>query len=217
MKKIHRITAGFLVLILLFLPLQVGHAAGTIVSVKNYTYKGYPYIQIVKSNFKTNTDSINKVLKWHAVNNAKISADIKKEDNFHSITSKVQLYYNKDGKFSVGYDDYMYAGGAHGMYNTTIFNYDLDTGKQISLKSILNTDEKISKAKNYAVYVLNAKYKKGANLFADVINDPPFDVSKMPFYLKDSGITVRFYPYEVAPFSEGFVDITIPYSEINKK
>lgn len=208
---------GFLALLLLFLPVQIGHAGGGGVNVKTHTYKGYPYIQIVKSDHKASVDPINKVLKWHAVNNARVSTDLKKESATYSVTSTAQLLFNNDGKLSVSYIDYMYNGGGHGMYNTEIFNYDLTSGQQISLKSILNTEEKVNRAKKYTVYVLNEKYKKGSNLFSDIINDPPFDISTIPFFLRDSGITIRFYPYDVAPYSEGFVDITIPYSEINKK
>ncbi|MNM10063.1 hypothetical protein D3C81_201820 [compost metagenome] len=215
MKRLYRIPIGLMVLLLMIQPLGVSHAAGSTISIKKYTYKGYPYLQIVDSAYKAPTNAINKTLKWHAVNNAKTSAEFKKESGIYSVSSEVELLFNQDGKLSVGYIDYLYNGGAHGDYDTTIFNYDLTTGKQISLTKILNNDEKIRKAKTYISSVLNEKLKQGDEIYPGVINDPPLDVTGTQFYLRSSGITIRFRPYDVAPYYLRFVEVTIPYSVIN--
>ncbi|MNI66459.1 hypothetical protein D3C73_1220220 [compost metagenome] len=48
--------------------------------------------------------------------------------------------------------------------------------------------------------------------YADEVN---LDLMWTPFYFRDSGITIKFDPYEVGPFSEGFVEVTIPNAVIN--
>ena len=60
-----------------------------------------------------------------------------------------------------------------------------------------------------------AKSQKGRAIFEENIYDIPLNVSSN-FYFYKNGIVIRFDPYEVAPFSEGFVDVFVNNLTLNK-
>lgn len=203
------------ILIFIFIVPQHSILAATILPVKTKThdYKGQKYVQLTGGK-KSVTDKINKELKLHAVTAAKVNTDVKKENKAHFYSSTSSTKYNKNSQISVVFIDAIYTGGAHEMFYTYSYNYNVDTGKKIELKDIAYTDSQISNMIISISYNLTLLKESGRAIFDENIFDFPISPDT-PFYLYDGGIVIKFHPYEVAPFSEGFVDVKIPYSVIN--
>lgn len=197
----------------LCIPLNSVEAA-TKVKTTVHNYKGQQYIQLSGGN-KTITAKINKTLKNHAVIAAKWDSENKKDskDYYHKTT--VKTMYNDNGKISIVHIDSSYTGGVHGLYFSTTYNYDLNTGKRIKLGDVVNTEDKVY---NLFIAVSNdllAKSKKGRAIFEENIYDIPLDANSK-FYFYKNGIVIRFDPYDVAPFSDGFVDVFVNNLTLNK-
>lgn len=190
-------------------------AANTItVKTKVYKYKGQPYVQLIGGN-KEITATINKTLKIHAVHAAKYDTENKKTDQSYFYLTDVSVKYNRDEKISIIYSDYLYTGGAHGMPASINYNFDLRTGKLLHLNSIITNKKQMNNLKTSLSQSLQAKYDAGENVFQEAISDFNID-NKTTFYFYNKGIVIRFEPYEVAPYSEGTIDIKVPYTTINK-
>ncbi|MDQ0194384.1 DUF3298 and DUF4163 domain-containing protein [Paenibacillus wynnii] len=214
-KHLFKVLLSVFSFLLLLYPLQELNAATSSATVKTNTYKGQPIIQITQPN-NSKSKAINSILKNFAVSAAMQDLEAKQENSEYWYRTTTKLMYNKNNKLSVSNETSYYSGGAHDQYWTDTYNFDTTTGKRIFLKDILNSQTKIDRAKGYISYVLFYKLIKGtASIFENNIYDFPLDTLKAPFYLRDSGITIRFNPYEVGPFSEGIIDVTIPYSIIN--
>lgn len=199
--------------IYLVLPLNYSEAATT-VKTKVHTYKGQQYVQITGGN-KAATNKINKALKVHAVNAAKWDRENKLDDKNYWYKTVASTKYSKNERLSVVYTDALYNGGIHENYGTTIYNFDLKTGSRITLNDVANTESKIYNLVEAIAANLQAKYNKGEPIFKESIYNFPIGPDSA-FYYYDSGIVIRFDPYAVAPFSEGVIDVKVPYTTINK-
>lgn len=129
----------------------------------------------------------------------------------------------------IGYDDivrdenyisfllsvYEYAGGAHGLTSLVPVNYDIKTKKLVSLADVLRPASKnwLTKLSNEARKQLMEKVKKG-ELSSDegMIKEgtePKLENFKI-FKIEKGKIKIIFEQYQVAPYSEGLPEITIP-------
>ncbi|WP_339306467.1 DUF4163 domain-containing protein [Paenibacillus sp. FSL R5-0519] len=199
--------------LVIVLPSNMASAANGKVTLKSYSYKGQPYVQVVNHPNKNAAAKMNKELKAHAVNAAAIanSKDIKQNKSYYYKTS-VQTAYNKQNALSIVYYTYVYTGGAHDMQGVETFNYNSSNGNRIYMKDFLDSRTKIVRANVYLQSVLEKRSlaDPGSILYTDTI----IDIQKGAFYYNDKGFTLKFIPYEVAPFSEGFIDVYIPYDVI---
>ncbi|WP_046214398.1 DUF3298 and DUF4163 domain-containing protein [Paenibacillus wulumuqiensis] len=184
------------------------------VTTKVMVYKGQQYIQLAGGD-RVVINKLNKLFKEHAVKAASSNRKLKKENASYSYTTQASTKYNKANKISVMYTDYVYTGGAHGMYGIVMYNYDLKTGKSYELKDYIQNQTQKNNLKNAISASLQAKYDAGENVFEDRIYDFPLEVNT-DFYYYQKGIVVVFYPYEVAPYAEGIVSIKVPFDTINK-
>lgn len=129
------------------------------------------------------------------------------------VTYKVT--YNQDCAVSLYFDQYLYTGGAHG--NTVRYS---DTWNLQSARSI-NIDEMFKNSINYKAYIIMIinnqiaeQIKNGENIYFD---DYKKNVVKYlnlnSFYLTPQGVVLYFQQYEIAPYSSGIPEFTIPYVE----
>ncbi|MEY8744496.1 RsiV family protein [Paenibacillus tundrae] len=200
----------------IIVPTADASAAGTIaVKSKVLYYKGQPYIELSGGN-KSVTAKLNKMFKVHAVHIVSADKKIKKENKKYSVsTTSATVKFNQKEKISVVYEDYIYAGAAHGFPSSTSYNYDLRTGKELKFKDFVQNDEQLANLEESISSSLRAMYNANQGIFEENINDFPLDQDPA-FYIYDKGIVIRFYPYEVAPYAAGFVDVKVPYSKIKK-
>lgn len=105
-----------------------------------------------------------------------------------------------------------YTGGAHGMHNTQYFNIDTRTGDYISedvlfepmSKSVLQTIIK-------DLLIEKTKVTDGS---AITLLEPDAIEPNGNFYFSKNGIVYVFNTYEVAPYSDGLIEITISYERV---
>ena len=122
-----------------------------------------------------------------------------------------EVKYNKNNVLSILIYDYTYMGGVHGLASVASYNFDMITGKQITLSSVAKTNSAYTKMERYArVDLLNQNAKMGM-VFTEYLHELDIDNSR-PFYFYDNGIVVKFYEYEVAAYAAGMPEVKIPYS-----
>ncbi|MDE6457298.1 MAG: RsiV family protein, partial [Muribaculum sp.] len=149
-------------------------------------------------------------------------ADLFKMKLIDSIpTMKPAMVYSRDMiasiiTFSPKFISYqimtaIYNGGAHGMAESRYINYDFATGKVLTYDNAFKPDseaELLNAIKDnlmtrYNVSSMKELDKRG--IFADQIY-----VSKN-FYLQGYDIVFHYNPYEIAPYSEGSINVRVPY------
>lgn len=117
------------------------------------------------------------------------------------------IMYQSDNIISIALTSYMNTGGAHGNLIITFFNFNAQTGKTISNTDLFNDKKAFYKlAKTY--FQNNVDVKK--TLF-----EPENFVLPANIGYSDEGITLLYNTYEIAPYSEGVIEFTIPYDKVN--
>lgn len=108
-----------------------------------------------------------------------------------------------------------YTGAAHGISATQFLNWDNANGKVLGMADILRPG-----AYDKYEQALRAAHKRWLAGNPDAQNDPaaydrlwPFQVSEN-FALTDTGLVVKYDSYQLAPYSHGQPELTIPYSEL---
>lgn len=109
---------------------------------------------------------------------------------------------------------YDYLGGAHGSYNVRYYNFDVNTGQRIgeadlfgpkSLETIADLIRQDIKNRNKS-----SDQSQHVSLLVDLKKVEPND----NYYFTGRGITYVYNQYEIAPYSQGIVEISLPYSKI---
>jgi len=104
-----------------------------------------------------------------------------------------------------------YTGGAHGLYNANYFNIDLRTGKLIGENDLFKGgyEKQITE-------LLENKAKTTKNSMGDeIMLFEPVDIQPNGnFYFTNEGIVYVYNQYEIAPYSEGLIEIIIPYENV---
>lgn len=107
-----------------------------------------------------------------------------------------------------------YTGGAHGMQVRQTFAYNRG-GQLLSLSSLFS--DSANGLPTLATLVQKELMKRD-NADADWIKDgaSPKEENYRSFVVTDTGVTILFDPYQVAPYSEGSIDVTVPVSGFAK-
>lgn len=137
-----------------------------------------------------------------------LKGEIKAIENeqFLSETSFEKVIYNQNNLLIIASIYYIYEGGAHGMYSGSYMHYDLEQKKIVQLQDIFYPNYKAALGE----IILRKAKEIGVHLYDDIQKIEPSG----DFLLDEQGITFVYQPYEIAPYSEGIVEITLPYSEI---
>ena len=132
----------------------------------------------------------------------------------------------KDHYLTVDMDGYMYMGGAHGLPFTGHYLFDLNTGKEVSIKDLFDGNEAqfkdliATKVKenllsyeepDYAPFYLNDP----EDLYESVYEDTNFDT--IPIGYNEEGLYIDYQPYQMGSYAAGFIVIDISYDDINLK
>ena len=110
-----------------------------------------------------------------------------------------------------------YEGGAHGINQLITFNFDIATGKQITLADLFAPGYE-TELKNTLLKAL--KSKTGLNSMNELKEAGYlYSMDIFPsenFILNDETITFVYNPYEIAPYAVGSIELIITYSEVSK-
>lgn len=135
----------------------------------------------------------------------------------YKYTLKSYLKEARNGVLCYAYDMDSYEGGAHSTTLSSMVNFDIKTGKQITLKDIfapgyespLNDLLLNALQKKKGVKDIEGLHNMGYLLSTDIY-------APENFILEDNGITFIYNPYEIAPYALGATDITISNSDLKK-
>lgn len=107
---------------------------------------------------------------------------------------------------SISITSYVNTGGAHGILNISFLNFESITGKQI-----INTElfTNIGAVKQLAQIHFNEAIKEKDMLFESDKFELPENIS----YTED-GLVLLYNTYEIAPYSTGIIEFSIPFDEI---
>jgi hypothetical protein len=118
-----------------------------------------------------------------------------------------ELLFQSYEIISIAITSYMNTGGAHGITNISFINFDAATGKRIPNDKLF---------KNEAAFKDAAQpYFEAALKEDDIIFDP--DNFKLPANIgyNEEGIIFLYNTYEIAPYSTGIIDFTIPIDKVS--
>lgn len=118
------------------------------------------------------------------------------------LISLAQYYFEEGG------------GAAHGNFSTSVATFNKQSGKQLLLTDILNAQ---------GIKVLPVILEQVARTMYGVKNNKPLDengflVKKIDptknIYITGSGIGFIYAPYEIKPFSDGEVNLLVPFGAL---
>lgn len=159
------------------------------------------------------TDKINK----HTENWVNDLTDLAKHDDVKETGRKFDLYsifkiaYNKNDILSIPITYYQYTGGAHGITTLYPYNFNMMTGKDLSLKELFKDDFDYKKIMNE---VITKEISKDKEVYFNDGKDFKGIKDNQDFYISDEGIVVYFQVYEIAPYSSGIREFLIPKAKI---
>ena len=125
------------------------------------------------------------------------------------------ITYNENCFLNLYFDKYEFTGGAHGSTVRASDTWELCCATHLPLSSFFKpgTDYKrllIDEILSQAEVIQGRQNIYFEDYKALIIKN--FD--KDSFYLSREGITIYYQQYEIAPYSTGIVEFTIPYSKI---
>ncbi|PQP83588.1 hypothetical protein C0Q44_02535 [Paenibacillus sp. PCH8] len=201
----------FILLFAFMIPNSSVHAASSdSIKTKVYSYKGQQYVQIVGGEKKV-VEKINRTLKLHAVEVAKLNAKLKKTQKYYYLNSIAKTKYASNQKLSVVYEDSLYEGGVHGNEVATTYNFDLKTGKQLFLNNVAENNPQ----RYNLLGGVEAGLKASTKAYSDLFHNFPL-TNKSSFYFYNDGVVILFNPYEVGPYAAGFIEVKVPFKKINE-
>lgn len=134
---------------------------------------------------------------------------------WYTMSNRNKILFQNDSllSYAVEYSDY--EGGAHGSYRITYVNIDLNDLTTLSEEDLFVPDyfkpltEKIvhQLMKKYAAGEPDSLLMRGFFTLEDIMPNNNF-------WLDGEGIHYSYNQYEIAPYSMGVINVTIPYSEL---
>lgn len=128
----------------------------------------------------------------------------------YEASTSYKVTYNQKNIVSIACTYYRDTLGAHGNSETKTFNFDLNTGKQLTLKDLFDENENYLSAINGEIQKqikLNPTeyFSKKDQGFVSIRSDQPFGI-------EDGNVIIYFDPYEIAPYSTGAPQFKLPFS-----
>jgi hypothetical protein len=111
-------------------------------------------------------------------------------------------------------EEYENKGGAHGMPYREPLIFSLQTGEEVCGDRLFAlSDQKRKQAKEQAfAAVISGSPKEYWENAMQTIREEESGTSH--YYLTESGTTFYYPPYELAPYAYGYVEATVPYSQL---
>lgn len=129
--------------------------------------------------------------------------------------SAVKAY---SGCVSILLDSYLYEGGAHGMPYREGHVFRLSDGQEVALTDLTEKKQeewdKLLRAR-FSRLVSEGEEAQYYEDALDLLKER--DMKDTGYYFTDTGLVFYLPPYEIAPYSTGYVEIEIPFSEAGIK
>ena len=126
------------------------------------------------------------------------------------------ITYNDNCFLSLYTDKYEYTGGAHGNTTRTSNTWELCTGQNIYLYCFFKPyTDYIHMLKREIIAQAEENLKENPFIYFDDYKDLIIkNFNPHSFYMSPDGITIYYQQYDIAPYSAGIVEFTIPYVKI---
>lgn len=124
-----------------------------------------------------------------------------------NITQEVK--FNKKKLLSIVGECFEYTSGMTGAMSRIAVNIDTESEKRIYLCDLFNDEEYVD--------MLNARLEKisDSDKYSDIWEKPVIgEAQNENFYFADDGLVIYYPPYELSYYARGFVEFTVPYSEL---
>ena len=126
-----------------------------------------------------------------------------------SLILNQEIKFNKNSIISIVGTCETFTGGPHPTTERIVKNIDTKNGVYLSFKDIFNDDTYINRINSYISSLLQTNPEKFDELWKT-----PTVSENQNFYITSQGIVIFYPPYELSYYSKGFVEIEIPYKEI---
>ena len=145
--------------------------------------------------------------KLHYVTAAKLPKNVELSES----VIKMEHKRTKNGVCTMFFHGWDFCiGAAHGMHGTWALNYDINANKQLFLRDLLQSGKAAEINRSFCAIVNRWRNTNGYSDYDEPYNEPRDFNDKYGWYMNNEGIVFLFQPYEIAPFSEGVVEITLP-------
>lgn len=121
-----------------------------------------------------------------------------------------EITYRSTEIICIAINSYLDTGGAHGNTNITFFNFNSQTGKLYPKTELFNTIDALSEI---IAKQLKEELKSDASMEA-IFFGKDFQLPESLGF-SDEGLIVLYNPYEIASYSQGIIEFTIPYEDIS--
>ena len=120
--------------------------------------------------------------------------------------------YNNNGILCIVLNGYVYSGGAHGYPLQETYTFDLATGNRMKLSDLIADDKAFAQLvidEFQRMYELapDEYWENSLNLVKDMANN----IDSLNYYISEDSICIYYFPYDLASYARGFVDIIISY------
>jgi hypothetical protein len=132
------------------------------------------------------------------------------------IHSKIEFVSSVKNIISVKSNETMYTGGANTYYNLTFANFDITNGTKLSLKNIFdktNLGKVESIGKDIFIASKNIPTNQSFEEAGFWFKNNKFALNNN-FAITDSGLVFLYNLYEIAPRSEGVIELFIPKEKL---
>ncbi|NRA91375.1 MAG: DUF3298 and DUF4163 domain-containing protein [Psychroserpens sp.] len=124
-----------------------------------------------------------------------------------------EITFSSEHLICIALNTYLDTGGAHGNTNITFFNFNPETGEQFSLSELIDDSNSFSSlVEQELMKHLSAKDK--GNTAEDYFFGKDFQLPESIGF-SDEGVIILYNPYEIASYSQGIIEFTIPYEMID--
>lgn len=134
---------------------------------------------------------------------------------FEAFTACV-VTYNQNCAVSLYFDQYEYAGGAHGLTTRCSDTWDLKKSRKADITEIFPHQKNYVREYIVESIIDHIKIQAGAetNMYFEdyekLVNE---SLKTANFYLTTDGVVIYFQQYDIAPYAMGIPEFLIPYSE----
>ena len=125
-----------------------------------------------------------------------------------------EVTYRSPEIISIAITTYLDTGGAHGNTNVRFFNFNPQTGKQYNKKELISNVQGLSEVIKEKL-ATEIKEETSEIIMEDVFFGKDFQLPETLGY-SDEGLIVLYNPYEVASYSQGIVEFTIPFADVSE-
>lgn len=124
----------------------------------------------------------------------------------------VSVCYNENGYVILNSEAYSYSGGAHGNGGSSFYCLDVQHKKQLQLRDVITADSARLQP------IVEAAFRKQQGLSpADSLNTLLFEnhlATTTNFYFTNKGFGFYYFPYEVAAYAVGPIQVFVTFNEL---